>query len=73
MVKRSDSDLIVVGACGAGLSATQMASEARACVEILGASEQLGGLTALTGGVALASATSVQHAKGILHNTPFSL
>ncbi len=60
-----DFDLIVVGSGGAGLAATRTASEMGKRVLLLEAAAQLGGSTALAGGVFYAAGTSVQRAAGI--------
>ncbi len=63
-------DVIVVGGGGAGMAAALTASSNGASVAIVEAGPQLGGSTALSGGVYYAAGTSVQRARGILDDTP---
>lgn len=65
----NDYDVIVVGAGGAGLSAAYHAASSGASVMVVEAGSEVGGATALAGGVVYAAGTSVQRAAGI-HDTP---
>ncbi|WP_340317992.1 FAD-dependent oxidoreductase [Rhizorhabdus argentea] len=60
-----DTDVIVVGGGGAGLSAAYHAAQSGASVMLVEAAKALGGATALSSGVVYAAGTSVQRAAGI--------
>jgi fumarate reductase flavoprotein subunit len=64
-----DYDVIVIGGGGAGMSAAVTACDAGARVALIEAGEQLGGSTALSGGVVYGAPTSVQRAAGITGDT----
>jgi fumarate reductase flavoprotein subunit len=61
----NDYDVIVIGGGGAGMCAAIEACDAGARVLLVEAAAQLGGSTALSGGVYYAAGTSVQRAAGI--------
>jgi fumarate reductase flavoprotein subunit len=61
----NDYDVIVIGGGGAGMCAAIEAHDAGAHVLLVEASQQLGGSTALSGGVYYAAGTSVQRAAGV--------
>lgn len=61
----NDYDVIVIGAGGAGLAATAVASEAGARVLLVEAAAKTGGSTALAGGVFYAAGTSLQAEAGV--------
>lgn len=65
MAESRDYDVIVVGAGGAGLAATAMASKAGARVLLVEAAAHTGGSTALSGGVFYAAGTSLQREAGV--------
>ncbi len=65
----NDYDLIVIGGGGAGMSAAIEAHDAGARVLLIEAAGQLGGSTALSGGVYYAAGTSVQRAAGVHGDT----
>lgn len=60
-----DFDLVVIGGGGAGLAAARAAAEGGARVIVLEAGDQVGGSTALSGGVFYAAGSSVQATAGI--------
>ena len=61
-----DYDVIVIGGGGAGLAAATSAADAGARVLLIDSDRNLGGSTALSGGVFYASNTSVQRQRGII-------
>jgi fumarate reductase flavoprotein subunit len=65
----NDYDVIVIGGGGAGMCAAIEACDAGARVLLIEAAKQLGGSTALSGGVFYAAGTSVQRAAGIEDDT----
>jgi fumarate reductase flavoprotein subunit len=65
----NDTDVIVIGGGGAGMSAAIEAHDAGARVLLVEAAGQLGGSTALSGGVYYAAGTSVQRAAGVHGDT----
>lgn len=60
-----DYDLIVIGAGGAGLTASITAAQAGLSVMMLEAESEVGGSTQLSAGMLTAAGTSVQHELGI--------
>jgi len=64
-MEKTDFDLVVIGSGGAGLAAASTAAELGKNVLLIEAADQLGGSTALSGGVFYAAGTSVQRAAGI--------
>lgn len=64
-----DYDVIVIGGGGAGMAAAITAHDAGARVALIEAGQQLGGSTALSGGVVYGVGTSVQVAAGIYGDT----
>ena len=66
----NDYDLVIVGGGGAGLAAAIIARETGASCMVLEADQKLGGATSLSAAVLYAAGTSVQRARGILHDTP---
>ncbi|MDP1795276.1 MAG: FAD-dependent oxidoreductase, partial [Acidimicrobiales bacterium] len=58
-------DVVVVGGGAAGMSAAIEASQAGASVMLVDGEGQLGGSSALSGGIIMAAGTSVQRAAGI--------
>jgi len=60
-----DFDVIVVGSGGAGHAAANSAREQGASVLVLEAGPEVGGTTAMSGGVIYAGGTSVQRAAGV--------
>ena len=66
----NDYDVIVIGGGGAGMCAAIEACDAGARVLLIEAAKQLGGSTALSGGVYYAAGSSVQRAAGIAGDTP---
>jgi fumarate reductase flavoprotein subunit len=61
----TDYDVVVVGSGVAGLSAALEAAEAGRSVLLVEGQSQLGGSSALSGGIVMAAGTSVQRAAGI--------
>src|SRR3546814_4375758 len=64
-----DYDVIVIGGGGAGMAAAITACDSGARVALLEAANQLGGSTALSGGVVYGAPTSIQRAAGIDSDT----
>lgn len=64
-MSKTDYDVIVVGAGGAGLAAATVAADAGARVLLVDAADKAGGSTALSGGVFYAAGTSLQKRAGV--------